>query len=240
MPNFLQCPGCLKVMNVSALGSGSTVECRECGGRVRVGPVRQDPRARYAPKRRSNAGTWIIVGSIAGAGLILTIVAASSSGSRYRPSPAAATRSDERSEPSPPSAPAPVAPSAGPPVGREAPRPRHDWNRLVAGLKKHARGASEGRWEFERDVDPDCHQAFTVVKDMGASAYPYLLVFLTDADPMTSQAAAATLWTLAGRPGSKPKPGQGALMQAELKRILGVSDEDLRRAEKELNDARGG
>lgn len=208
-------------------------------------------RSRPREKKRN---TGLIVGIVAAVAVVLVVVIAivatrgdgggkapPQSASRVArptaPPPAAGSPPPVTSTPSPPPPPSiqPAAPPSEPRRASRAPRERRTWDRIVGGLKKHAsKGFDSGRWEFEHDVDPDCARAFAEVKGMGADAYPYLLAYLTNEDPMSVQAAAAALWTLLDRDGRKPRRDEGAAMRAQMMPLLSVTEEDVRRAMKDL------
>lgn len=204
-----------------------------------------------ASSKKRNTG--LIVGIVVGIAVVLVAVIAflATGGGKSPPPPASRAarpptppRPPEAGQPPtaplpPPSPPPPTtqpsAPASEPRRASRAPRDRRTWDRIVGGLKKHAtKGFDTGRWEFEHDVDPDCARAFADVKGMGPDAYPYLLAYLTNEDPMSVQAAAAALWTLLDREGRKPRRDEGAAMRAQMMPLLDVTEDDVRRAMKDL------
>jgi hypothetical protein len=214
-----------------------------------------DPEASETGRQRTlpkKSKTGLIVGVVVGVAVVLVAIIAivMTRGGEAKPPAAPAARGPRPAPPvspfpvSPTPAPVPAAPVPVPSVetsapdprrASRAPRDRRTWDRIVGGLKKHAsKGFDTGRWEFEHEVDPDCARSFSDVKGMGPDAYPYLLAYLTNEDPMSVQAAAATLWTLLDREGRKPRRDEGAAMRAQFMLLLNVSENDLRRAMQDL------
>jgi hypothetical protein len=246
------------------LGSGSTTKMRAATRmRGRAGAAgaggEEDEEGGYGVPEKKKSNTPLIVGIVAGAvilvGVIIIIVA---SGPKKTANYAQKTVSDEPPAAKPASDPNPLPPPPTPNVGENpagdptdalrdkirgasGAKGREWWDKTVDGLKMCGiKNQDPLFWEFENDIDPTCKMAFDNVKRMGTNAYPYLLVYLTDSDPSRASGAGACLFTLANKPARRVKPGNAAAIQGELKGLLNVSDDAIRKAEQDLGWTPGG